>query len=229
MDGLAFSFEGVASLCVWGVAPGYLVTAALCVYFVSLALHIFSQALSLQEASRREAVKAGAAAFGAAFLPVAANAAVGESPRFSVFGLVGDGTSLSEGAAYGSDQSTKVYSPYSVYGEAGENSLYKPDDPFYAGKKKAVVTESRNRLTKLPKYIDRKEWFNVSDELTRYMYETRGAIRFLAKTPEQKKAATEFFKAIEKTDLAAKQKKQDACAANAKDSLEKLDALTKLI
>merc|ERR1719397_1945112 len=110
------------------------------------------------------------AQFGAAaamFLPVAANAAAGESPRFSVFGVIGDGSSYSEGAAYGSDQSSKVYSPYSVYGEASENSLYKKDDPTVIAKKKAVIAESRNRLLKLPKYIEKKQWFNVRDELTR--------------------------------------------------------------
>merc|ERR1719150_63342 len=67
------------------------------------------------------------AAAGAAFLPAAANAAEGESPRFSVFGLIGDGTSMSEGAAYGTDQKGKLYSPYSVYGERSESSLYESE------------------------------------------------------------------------------------------------------
>merc|ERR1719273_1653881 len=72
------------------------------------------------ESDRRQAF----GALGAAFFPVVANAAVGESPRFSVFGVFGDGTSYSEGAAYGSDQSSKLYSPYSVYGDVGGDSLY---------------------------------------------------------------------------------------------------------
>jgi hypothetical protein len=185
-----------------------------------------------QDASRREAIATGAAAFGAlgaAFIPAAAQAAVGESPRFSVFGLLGDGTSYSEGAAYGSDQSTKVYSPYSVYGEVDGNPNYDPENKEYISRKKAVLVETRKRLEKLPKYVARKEWFNVSDELTRFMYETRGAARSLAKTPEQKKAATEFFKSIEATDLAARRKKQDVCAAAAADTVVKLDAFTKTL
>jgi hypothetical protein len=169
---------------------------------------------------------AAGAAMGAAFIPFVANAAVGESPRFSVFGLVGDGTSYSEGAAYGTDQSQKVYSPYSPYSPAGEASLYKENNPEYAARKKAVLAESRKRLQNLPSYIEKKKWFEVSDELTRYMYETRGAARDLAKTPAQKKAATEFFKSIEKADLMARRRNQAACATAATDSVAKLDAFT---
>lgn len=58
------------------------------------------------------------------------------------------------------------------------------------------------------------------------MYETRGAVRGLASTPKQKEAATDFFKAIEETNLSARLKKQEACAAAAADSIAKLDAFT---
>jgi hypothetical protein len=180
-----------------------------------------------QDSSRREAIVTGAAAVGAAFLPAAAQAAVGESPRFSVFGLLGDGTSYSEGAAYGSDQSTKTYSPYSVYGEVDGNPNYDPNNKEYTDRKMAVLTETRKRLLKLPKYVSRKEWSNVNTELARFMYETRGAARGLAKTPEQKVLATAFFKSIETTDLAARRKKQEPCAAAALDTVVTLDALIK--
>lgn len=144
--------------------------------------------------------------------------------------MIGDGTSYSEGAAYGSDQSTPLYSPYSVYGEAGaEDSLYKESDPAYAARKKAVLAETKKRLQKLPAYVDKKAWFEVTTELDRYMYETRGAMKFLAKTPEQKKAATAFFKAIEQTNLAAARKNQDVAAAAAADTVAKLDAFTGLL
>jgi hypothetical protein len=176
------------------------------------------------ESSRREAFGAAAAA-AAAFLPVAANAAVGESPRFSVFGLLGDGTSYSEGAAYGSDQSSQTYSPYSVYGNDPTKALYQPSTtPEYVENKKKVIAESQQRLKKLPKYIERKEWFNVKDELTRYMYETRGAVRGLAETKAQKKDAEAFFKAIELTYGSATLRKGDACMAAALDASAKLEA-----
>jgi hypothetical protein len=168
---------------------------------------------------------AAATAAATAFVPIIANAAVGESPRFSIFGLIGDGTALSEGAAYGSDQSTKTYSPYSVYGNVGdEGTLYTEDNKEYSTRKKGVLAESKKRLLLIPGYIEKKEWFNVRDELTRYMYETRGAVRDLAKTKDQKKAATAFFKAIEATDGAARLKKQEKCAAGAVDSIATLDA-----
>lgn len=184
-----------------------------------------STTTALDATSRREAMAAAGAAV-AAFLPAAANAATGESPRFSVFGLIGDGTSYSEGGAYGSDQSNRPYSPYSVYDDFSEKALYKPNNQDYADRKKGVIAESKKRLAKLPAYIDKKQWFNVKDELDRYMYETRSAVRGLATTTTQKEAAKEFFIAIEETNLSATLKKQDKCMAAAKESLEKLDAFT---
>ena len=174
------------------------------------------------ENSRREALSSIAAA-GIAILPAAANAAVGESPRFSVFGLVGDGSSYSEGAAYGTDQSTPLYSPYSVYPEAGPDSVYKPNNDVEVARKKGYIAESQKRLQRLPGYVEKKEWFNVKDELTRYMYETRGAVRGLAKTPEQKKIAKDFFRAIEEASLQATLKNSDKCAAASADSIKLLD------
>lgn len=133
---------------------------------------------------------------------------------------------MSEGAAYGTDQSGKLYSPYSVYGEASEDSLYKVGAPDYVAKKKAVLAETKKRLQRLPTYIERKKWFEIRNELTRYMYETRGATLYLAKSPEQKKAASDFFKAIEATNLAATQKNSEAANVAAADSIKLLDAFT---
>jgi hypothetical protein len=155
---------------------------------------------------------------------MAANAVAGESPRFSVFGLLGDGTSLSEGAAYGTDQSSPLYSPYSVYGDFSEKALYKPDNKEYESRAKATLAESKKRLSKLNGYVDKKKWWEVRAELSRYMYETRGATKSLAKTSDQKKAAAAFFKAMETADLAAARKDGATCAAASKDSLAKLDA-----
>ena len=186
--------------------------------------------LRLQEASRREALKSAGVAFGAAFVPAAANAAAGESPRFSVFGLIGDGTAYSEGGAYGSDQSSPTYSPYSVYGKVGDpGGLYKEGSPEYVARSKGVLAETKKRLAKIPAYADAKKWYEVRNELDRYMYETRGATRKLAQSPAQKKAATDFFKAIEKTDFAARTKDGAAVIANAKDASDKLDAFVSTI
>jgi len=175
------------------------------------------------ENSRREAM-ASIAGAAAALVPIAANAAAGESPRFSVFGVIGDGTSYSEGAAYGSDQAASTYSPYSVYGKEGtDDALYKAGNDGELARKKAYIAESQKRLANLPGYVEKKQWFNVKDELTRYMYETRGAVRGLAKSDEQKKLAKSFFQAIEEATLQATLKNQDKCAAASADSAKLLD------
>ena len=183
------------------------------------------QSVAMQaENSRREALSSIAAA-GAVFLPAAANAAAGESPRFSVFGIIGDGTSYSEGGAYGSDQTSPTYSPYSVYGSVGsEDALYKSGGDSEIARKKGIVAETQKRLTRLPGYVEKKQWFNVMDELTRYMYETRGAVRGLAKTDEQKKLAKSFFEAIEEASLQSNLKNGDKCAKASKASQDALDA-----
>jgi photosystem II oxygen-evolving enhancer protein 3 len=181
-----------------------------------------------QEASRRDAL-AGIAAAGAALVPSIANAAAGESPRFSVFGLVGDGSSYSEGAAYGTDQSAPLYSPYSVYGEAGPDSLYKPGDDQYVKRKKAVLAETAKRLDKLPAYVKKAKWFEVTDELSRYMYETRGAVTYLAKDKKQKDAAADFFKAIEKIGGGARYKKAEVCDSGIAEAKSALDAFVKTL
>lgn len=159
-------------------------------------------------------------------MPAIANAAAGESPRFSVFGLIGDGTSYSEGAAYGTDQSKPLYSPYSVYSEAGAESLFKADNTEYIARKKAILVETKKRIQKMPAYAEKKKWFEVTDELSRYMYETRGAVKYLAQSVQQKEAAAEFFKAIEEVGNSARLKKQDECLAAIDKSLKTLDALT---
>jgi photosystem II oxygen-evolving enhancer protein 3 len=162
-------------------------------------------------------------------IPSIANAAAGESPRFSVFGLIGDGTSYSEGAAYGSDQSAPVYSPYSVYSEAGPDSLYKPGSAEYIKRKKDVLAETSKRLDKLPAYVSKAKWFEVTDELSRYMYETRGAITYLAQDKKQKDAAAAFFKDIEKIGGGARYKKADQCNSAIAAAKADLDAFVKTL
>jgi hypothetical protein len=162
-------------------------------------------------------------------IPSVANAAAGESPRFSVFGLVGDGSSYSEGAAYGTDQSTPLYSPYSVYGDASEKSLYKEGGSDYVARKKAVLAETAKRLDKMPAYVAKSKWFEITDELSRYMYETRGAVRYLATSKTQKAAAEDFFKAIEQIGSGARYKKADVANAGIADAKAKLDAFVKTL
>ena len=193
--------------------------------FVCVTHFLLRFSVGFQETGRREAF-AGIAAAGAALVPVVANAAAGESPRFSVFGLIGDGSSYSEGAAYGTDQSKPLYSPYSVYGDAGPDSLFKEDSADYIARKKAVLAETKKRMAKLPAYAQKKKWFEVTDELSRYMYETRASVNYLAKSPEQKAAAVAYFRAIEDVANNARLKKQDETLAAIDKSISTFDALT---
>jgi len=204
-------------------------------YFITLAVSAcaFTQQASnarpstaIEAEPRREMLSKIAAA-GATFLPLAANAAVGESPRFSVFGIIGDGTSYSEGGAYGSDQSTKTYSPYSVYGKRDENSLYKQENPDEIKKRKAVLAETNVRLNRIPAYVEKKQWSNVNTELTRYMYESRGAVRALAKSNDQKAKANVFFLALEKTYGSSTQRKGEACLEGNTAAIAALDDFVK--
>ncbi|GMH61034.1 hypothetical protein TrVE_jg2317 [Triparma verrucosa] len=189
---------------------------------------------SLEAETSRRAAFAGIVA--GVVAPAAAFASAGESPKFSVFGIIGDGGALSEGGAYGSDQPGrgKVYSPYSVYSESGADAKWNQEGgyngPEYIARKKAVLAETKVRLAKLPAYIEKKKWYEVKNELTRYMYETRGACTFLSKDNlERKEAQVEFFKAIEKITLNATLKNQEACQAAQEESLVKLDAFLKLV
>ncbi len=56
------------------------------------------------------------------------------------------------------------------------------------------------------------------------MYETRGAMKFLATTDEQKDIAKTFFAAIEKTYGSSTQRKADAVVAANESAMKALDA-----
>lgn len=113
-----------------------------------------------------------------------------------------------------------------MYGDEGKDSLYDSSNGEYSARKKAVLVETKVRLQKIPAYVERKEWFNVKDELTRYMYETRGAVRGLATSVDQKEKADKFFRAIEATYGNATQRKGDACKAANTAAIAALDDFT---
>mmetsp|Transcript_42813 Transcript_42813/g.84123 ORF Transcript_42813/g.84123 Transcript_42813/m.84123 type:complete len:210 (+) Transcript_42813:83-712(+) len=178
-------------------------------------------------ATRRDSFAAFTAAVVAA--PSIASAVAGDSPKFSVFGIIGDGKSMSEGAAYGSDQATRVYSPYSVYDARSDKSVFKETDPGIPLRKKAIIAESRVRLTKIEPYIAKKQWFNVRDELTRYMYSLRDSMVYFTTDAKTKAAAKKFFVSLEKLDISAKQRKGDVAEKARQECIVNLDAFIALI
>jgi len=181
------------------------------------------------ELSRRNALGSMAAAV-AAFAPAAASAKAGTGAKFSVFGLLGDGSSPSEGA-YGNDPAQKdAYSPYSPFNSRRGEEEYKPRDDLYLNRKLDVVKETEKRLTRIPGYVEKKKWSEVTTELTRYVYETRAAMNYLAGDDSAKKtAASEFFVAIEKITIACKLKDQAAASAAHTLATEKLAAYVKMV
>lgn len=166
----------------------------------------------------------------AALAPAAASAKPGAGAKFSVFGLIGDGSSPSEGA-YGNDPAQKdAYSPYSPFNSRKGEEEYKPSDSLYSNRKLGVVKETEKRLTRIPAYIEKKKWSEVTTELTRYLYETRAAMNFLAGEDAAKKtAASDFFVAIEKINIACKLKDQEAAASAHALATEKLAAYIKQV
>jgi len=173
------------------------------------------------ESSRREfagKLAAGAAAMGAASAP--ANAAFGEGAKFSIFGLLGNGDSYSEGAAYGSDQGKAVYSAYSPFSPTTSDSL--STNKEYVSKAKTALAESEKRLKSkvIPAAIARKEWSQVTTELARQLYTMRKSMNTVGGDAALR---TLFYQDIEALNLACLRKKQDVAQAAYEKSVADFD------
>uniref|UniRef100_A0A7S2B4L4 Extrinsic protein in photosystem II n=1 Tax=Florenciella parvula TaxID=236787 RepID=A0A7S2B4L4_9STRA len=175
------------------------------------------------DSSRREfagKLAAGAAAMGAASAP--ANAAYAQGAKFSIFGLLGNGDSYSEGAAYGSDQGLPVYSAYSPFQPVNDGSLSKDKSADYIKFQKGILAESEKRLKSnvIPKAISRKAWSEVTTELSRQLYSMRKAMNSVGGDAE---AAKTFYQDIEALNLACLRKKQDVAQAAYEKSVADFD------
>lgn len=114
---------------------------------------------------------------------------------------------MSENAAYGTDQSQPVYSPYSPFSPASEKSLYNTVDntKFY----QKIVAESLKRLENdYELSIEKKNWMDIKASNTRQLYSLRKAVNGLANTPAQKESAKKFILALEELNLSATLKNQ---------------------
>lgn len=165
--------------------------------------------------------------------------AAGDGPKFSVFGLIGNkglfsgGDLYSENGAYGSDQSQPTFSPYSPFSPASDASLAR-DSKILEGDiafQKGVFEKSLGRFsTTIEKPIEKKQWLEVTTQMTRQMYNMRASMNYLSKnSPEAKATAKTFYQDIEALDLACKRKNQDAAFASYKKALTDLDKFQKLI
>eukprot|EP00619_Florenciella_sp_RCC1007_P014430 CAMPEP_0205919326 /NCGR_PEP_ID=MMETSP1325-20131115/10361_1 /ASSEMBLY_ACC=CAM_ASM_000708 /TAXON_ID=236786 /ORGANISM="Florenciella sp., Strain RCC1007" /LENGTH=211 /DNA_ID=CAMNT_0053286923 /DNA_START=37 /DNA_END=672 /DNA_ORIENTATION=- len=175
------------------------------------------------DSSRREfagKLAAGAAAMGAASAP--AQASYGEGTKFSIFGLLGNGDSYSENAAYGSDQSQAVYSAYSPFSPVSESSLSPAKKAEYLKFQQGILAESEKRLKSavIPKAISRKAWSEVTTELSRQLYSMRKAMNSVGGDPALAKT---FYQDIEALNLACLRKKQEVAQAAYEKSVADFD------
>jgi hypothetical protein len=88
-----------------------------------------------------------------------------------------------------------MYSPYSPYGN-GEAAVYndrkggKEEVAFWNAK----LDECIKRVDKVPKYVSKKTWYEITTELTRYTYNMRESMLRLAKSSSDPEAATKLAK-----------------------------------
>jgi len=162
------------------------------------------------ESGRREFASAAAAALAGVGFVQGASASAGTGAKFSLFGITkGQATSMSEGAAFGTDQSAPIYSPYSQYSPVTDKSLSNKVDKTVAYKE--FVLNSEKRLPNYPAYIASKKWLEVKTENTRYLYSLRNAMNGLATTPAAKAAAKKVYLDLEELTYGATVKSQDKC------------------
>merc|ERR1719282_1031064 len=190
-------------------------------------------AAQTKAASRREVGQGLVAAIGA-FGATAAQATAGDSPKFSFFGFFGNGDTLSEGAMYGSDQSTPTYSPYSIYGKLGaDQAVYKKYNAKEIEFKKGMLAESEKRVKVVNKWIDQKKWEEVRSGLDSQVYNMRGTMNYLAASPTAKpgakEAAKQFYQDMEAVNLLSKRKKQAAAMEAYNAMISSMDKYNSLI
>ena len=120
----------------------------------------------------------------------AAVASAGDSPKFSFFGFFGNGGTMSEGAMYGTDQTTPTYSPYSVYGKLGdEKAVYKKYNAKEIDFKKKMLAESERRVKGVDAAIGKKNWESVRRDLDGQVYNMRNTMNYLAAGPSAQPGA----------------------------------------
>jgi len=173
---------------------------------------------------------------GASFVP-SAEAKPGEGAKFSLFGLLGNADSYSEGGAYNSDQSKPAYSAYGPFSPITDESLANVNTAADTKAFLEVIVESEKRLKTqvtvingkvyskpISESIAKKQWGEVITQLDRYLYNLRRSMNKLSTTPESKAAAVTFYKAIESLDGACVTKDQAAASAAYAESLTAFDA-----
>lgn len=108
-----------------------------------------------------------------------------------------------------------IYSAYSPYGD-GTAAVYKKNGEFEVKLNKEMFEESAKRTTRVPGYAAKKQWNEITTELTRYTYNMRSSMLKVAensKSPEKSTAAAKaYFSDI--NDIFEFASKKDGAAVN---------------
>ena len=137
--------------------------------------------------------------------------------------------------AQGETREDEIYSPYSPYGD-GSASTYNNNRKGTDGEKafyQGVFAESQKRVANIPSYTAKKAWFETTTELTRYMYNTRTAMNYLAKYSSNPKAADaaakSYYQDLNDMFVFSKQKNADKVNAAYEKSVSDLATFKSLI
>jgi len=125
-----------------------------------------------------------------------------------------------------------IYSPYSPYGDGGA-AVYQKGGKEEVGFYATVLKNSVDRTKKIPGYIAKKTWTEVTTELTRYNYNMREAMLRLAeasKDPKEANAAAKaYFSDINDIYEWSSKKNQGLANAAYEKSVKDLSAFEALV
>lgn len=135
----------------------------------------------------------GAAIIASSMLASPVFAKEGAGAKISIFG----NNDISSPFAESEVREDPIYSPYSPYGN-GEKAVYNGRKGGAEELKfwKAKFDESVKRTEKIPGYVQKKTWTEITTELTRYTYNFRESLNRLAaasKTPKEAAALVKVY------------------------------------
>lgn len=169
------------------------------------------------------------AALVASAIATPAFAKEGDAPKISIFGNNDISSPFTA-----ESREDPIYSPYSPYGN-GEKAAYNkrkgsPEElKFWSG----TFAESIKRTEKIPGYVSKKTWTEITTELTRYMYNFRESALRLAeasKTPKEATAAAKvYFDDLNDIFVFATKKNGDVISSTYEKSLKDLATLKALL
>ena len=154
----------------------------------------------------------------------------GAGAKISIFG----NADASSPFAAGENREDQLYSPYSPYGN-GDAASYNErkggseEISFW----KAQFAECVRRTEKVPSYLSKKQWSEITTELTRFTYNYREAMLRLAEASPQKeaanKAAKTYFSDLNDIFVGAQNKKVATVSSAYEKSLTDLAAFKSLL